>query len=57
VFPAVKSTIAICDCPVSHTVINLSDSREHDPNFIFSNGHESGALLNCRIIFVAYLIN
>ena len=41
--PACKSTMAIWDCPVSHTVMNRSDSIEQEPNLMFSNGIERGA--------------
>lgn len=46
-FPADISTMAIWDCPVSQTVINLSDSKEHDPNLIFSAGIDKGGVESC----------
>lgn len=48
VLPADRSTMAIWDCPVSHTVINLSDSIEHDPNLTFSRGIDKGAEESCK---------
>lgn len=48
VLPADKSTMAIWDWPVSQTVINLSDSMEHDPNLTFSRGIDKGALESCK---------
>ncbi len=48
VLPADKSTIAIWDWPVSQTVINLSDSMEHDPSLTFSRGIDKGALESCK---------
>jgi hypothetical protein len=47
VLPADKSTMAIWPWPVSHTVMNFSDSIEHDPNLTFSRGIESGGVDNC----------
>jgi hypothetical protein len=44
--PAERSTMAICDCPVSQTVINLSDSMEQEPNLTFSRGMDKGGVDN-----------
>lgn len=46
--PAAMSTIAIWDWPVSQTVMNLSDSIEHEPNLTFSRGMDSGGDDNCK---------
>jgi hypothetical protein len=48
VLPADKSTMAICCAPAadSHTVMNLSDSMEQEPNLTFSAGTESGGFTN-----------
>lgn len=46
--PAAISTMAICPTPptFSQIVINLSDSREQEPNFMFSAGAEIGGCVS-----------
>lgn len=47
VLPLAISTIAIWPKPDSQTVMNLSDSIEHEPNFTFSNAIDSGGCESC----------
>ena len=49
--PASRSIMQICCTPAtfSHTVINLSDSSEQEPNLTFSGGTEIGGFTNCEV--------